>query len=193
MRVPSVLGRTWRQLLCVTSASLLLLAVVVPADAAVVTLIPYQNEVPGYRAKAVEIGALQASNNLGLTRTRQSFNHGVEAAFGDGDPSCSGPLHETLRGLWLPFQDVLLRKTFSLASVPTTPAALKLSVTFAPNVQIWINGVDVSGGMRHWDQQCAVRDNLVLTIPNRILVAGTNLWPRAVIQVCRARTFSTCS
>jgi len=38
MRVPSCSGERGDSLLCVTSASLLLLAVVVPADAAVVTL-----------------------------------------------------------------------------------------------------------------------------------------------------------
>lgn len=67
--------------------------------------------------------------------------------------------------------DILLRKQFNL---PAGATNLKVSVAIDNDVRVFINGQDISGGLRIHDG-CPSRDSFVFSAPDGILEAGTNL------------------
>ena len=68
--------------------------------------------------------------------------------------------------------DLLLRKQFNLDALPDS---LKIRVALGNSqAQVFINGEDVSGGIRTFDG-CATLDAFVFTVPKSVLKLGSNL------------------
>lgn len=93
-----------------------------------------------------------------------------DAAFGSGG-GFNCPLIPTERTNWPVNTDLLLRKQFNLDALPDT---LIIRVAIDNDVQIFVNGQDVSGGIRT-HEGCAVIDTYVFSAPKSILKLGANL------------------
>ena len=72
---------------------------------------------------------------------------------------------------WTPNTDMLLRKEFNL---PAGASDVVVGVAIDNDVQVWFNGMDISGGMQV-HETCAILDSFVFPVPNSYLIAGTNL------------------
>jgi hypothetical protein len=72
---------------------------------------------------------------------------------------------------WTPNTDMLLRKEFNL---PAGATDVVVGVAIDNDVQVWFNGMDISGGMQV-HETCAILDSFVFPVPNSYLIAGTNL------------------
>ncbi len=72
---------------------------------------------------------------------------------------------------WPLYTDILLRKNFTL---PPGASNLKVSVAIDNDVQVFINGYDISGGLIN-HEGCAVRDSFNFTAPDNLLKTGENL------------------
>lgn len=90
-----------------------------------------------------------------------------DAAFGSGG-SC--PLDPTVKTAWPLNTDILLRRTFPL---PGNATAVKVAVAIDNDVQVFINCVDISGGLQQ-NEGCAERDGFVFPVPASILVFGSD-------------------
>ena len=66
---------------------------------------------------------------------------------------------------------LLLRKRFTLDAIPQS---LKVAVAIDNDVQVFVNGQDVSGGIRQHEGRPR-RDSFVFTVPIGILNVGANL------------------
>ena len=129
--------------------------------------IPYLDT--GYRYKVVS----PANSGLGA-----GFESGAEpAGFADGAAgfgTVSGacPLNATaVNTTWPANTDILLRKALTL---PAGASNLKVSVAIDNDVQVFINGTDISGGVQV-HENCATQDSFVFTAPDGILNTGGNL------------------
>jgi hypothetical protein len=87
------------------------------------------------------------------------------AAFGTGD-FC--PLDPTVQTSWPLETDILLRKTFTL---PANATAVEVAVAIDNDVQVFINGVDISGGIQQ-NEGCAERDRFIFSVPDSLLIFG---------------------
>ncbi len=153
--MPNIIGYTFRIAMGISILALLLVAT---AQAQVI--IPYLDT--GYKYKEVAW-----NENMGFESP--SFD-GSGFSVGDagfGTQSCSA----SAKTYWSPNTDILLRKEFNLPSGATN---LKIGVAIDNDVQVFINGHDVSGGLiAH--EGCAAQDNLVFTVPDTTLKTGSNL------------------
>jgi hypothetical protein len=138
----------------------------------VLVVIPYLSS--GYRVRFAAFDGLQGFEQP--TFDDSQFFSG-SAGFGS---CCSGcrtgcngcPLDPTVSTIWPLQTDFLLRKTFTL---PSNATEMKVSVAIDNDVQVFINGVDVSGGLKT-AEGCAMRDQLVFSVPDNILnKSGNNL------------------
>lgn len=93
------------------------------------------------------------------------------AGFGTQSGSCSLNNPTTARTPWPINTDLLLRKDFSL---PAGSANLEVRVAIDNDVQVFINGQDISRGLRV-HENCAERDSFVFAAPDRLLQTGRNL------------------
>lgn len=91
-----------------------------------------------------------------------------KAAFGTGT-GC--PLDPTIRTAWSLGTDMLLRRTVSL---PQGAEGVHVGIAIDNDVQVWWNGVDISGGLQT-SGGCAVIDRFVFDVPNHLIVKGDNL------------------
>lgn len=91
-----------------------------------------------------------------------------DAGFGSG-AGC--PLDGTVRTPWRLGTDLLVRREVDL---PAGARSLKIGVAIDNDVQVFVNGVDVSGGLRS-SENCARRDSFVFTAPDGILRNGRNV------------------
>ncbi len=128
-------------------------------NAAEVTLVNYGSA--GWRYQQVAVGTLQG------------FQTGPEpAGFADGLAGF-GNLAEA--GLststnWTLNTDMLLRREVTLGS----GEFLKVGVAIDNDVQVWVNGVDISGGMQQ-SEDLAVHDRFIFSAPPSVSQVGTNL------------------
>ena len=100
------------------------------------------------------------------------------APFGDGIDLC--PLDETENTRWPTDTDLLLRRTFSL---PAGASNLTLSVAIDNDLQVFVNGVDVTatgrpnlieaGFQRHGG--CAEHGSFMFAVPDSVLHDGPNV------------------
>jgi hypothetical protein len=135
-----------------------------PANAQSTTvIIPYL--ATGYKFKVVGHGGDPGFEQPSFSDS--TFSTG-NAGFGSGG-FC--PLDSTANTFWPLNTDILLRKQFNL---PAGTTNLKVGVAIDNDVQVFINGVDISGGIR-FHEGCASRDSFVFTAPDSILNAGSNL------------------
>jgi hypothetical protein len=129
-------------------------------------IVPYLS--PGYRYLVVPQGGGPAGfEQSGFNDSGFSVGN---AAFGNILGTVGCPPEPTVT-LWETDTDILLRKTFTL---PATASNVEVGVEIDNDIQVFINGVDISGLVQH--EGCASRDSFVFPVPNNILVfGGTNL------------------
>jgi len=91
------------------------------------------------------------------------------------------PLDSTVRTNWPVETDLLLRKTFQL---PSGVSRVKIRVAIDDEVQIFVNGVDVTAsgvpnrlerGFQRHGEGCAQRDSFLFAVPDGMLHLGSNL------------------
>lgn len=130
------------------------------------TIISYGDT--GYRYKVVSHGEEEGFEQPGF----DDFEFSTGDA-GFGIPSGVCPLNNPtdVRTTWPLNTDILLRKQFTLLSGSNT---LKVGVAIDNDVQVFINGHDISGGLRV-HENCPTRDSFVFAVPGEVLTVGTNL------------------
>ncbi len=127
-------------------------------------VLPYLST--GYRYAIVSFGDLAGFEQPGFDDA--GFSVGA-AAFGSGG-FCS--LDSTVRTTWPLATDILLRKAFTL---PAGASAVKVAVAIDNDIQVFINGVDISDGLQV-HEGCAERDSFIFPAPDAILnFGGSNL------------------
>jgi probable HAF family extracellular repeat protein len=128
-----------------------------------ITVVPYGST--GFRYAVVGHGQ-------GTGFEKPGFNDAIfstgNAAFGS---SGSCPLVSTVKTNWPINTDLLLRKQFTLDAIPQT---LTIGVAIDNDIQVFVNGQDVSGGVRI-HEFCAAQDTFIFTVPPSLLKAGSNL------------------
>jgi hypothetical protein len=126
-------------------------------------VLPYSSN--GYRYAVVSYGDLPGFEQPSFDDS--SFSTG-DAAFGfDG---C--PLESTIQTTWPLLTDLLLRKSFTL---PAGASAVEVGVAIDNDIQVFVNGVDISGGLQ-LREGCAERDSSIFPVPDAILhFGGSNL------------------
>jgi hypothetical protein len=90
------------------------------------------------------------------------------AAFGSGT-SC--PISSTAHTPWSTSTDMLLRREMEL---PQGVQGMTVYVAIDNDVQAWLNGADISGGMRTHDG-CASADSYAFPVPDSLIQSGENL------------------
>jgi hypothetical protein len=127
-------------------------------------IIPYLST--GYRYAVVDFDGLPGFEQPGFDDS--GFSVG-DAAFGTGG-YC--PLDSTIQTEWPLFTDLLVRKEFTVAA---GASPIVVAVAIDNDAQVFINGTDISGGLRV-HEGCAERDSFLFTIPDAVLnFGGTNL------------------
>jgi hypothetical protein len=129
-------------------------------------LIPYLGA--GYRYQQVSWGGLTGFQAPGFNDSAWPTGN---AGFGTISATC--PLNDTanVKTPWSSSTDILIRKHFSL---PGGAVRLKVSVAIDNDVQVFINGADISGGLRT-HEGCATRNSFVFTAPDSVLASGDNV------------------
>jgi hypothetical protein len=128
-----------------------------------ITVVPYLST--GYRYAIVGHGQGAGFEQPGFNDAAFSVGN---SAFGS---SGSCPLVSTARTNWPINTDLLLRKQFILDAIPQT---LTISVAIDNDIQVFMNGQDVSGGVRI-HEGCATRNTFFFNVPPSVLKAGSNL------------------
>ncbi len=124
-------------------------------------VIPY--EASGYRYLQVPQGIVPAGFEQ-EDFDDSSFPVG-DAGFGNGGCILNP------RTFWDMHTSLILRKWFDL---PTGVAELKVKVAIDNDIQVFINGVDVSRGVQQ-SENCAVRDRFIFSVPGDLIKSGRNL------------------
>ena len=153
------------RLVGLTGLLLLLLLGLGGAEAQVPTeVIPYQ--ATGYRFKVYSPGTTPGDYGS-ETFDDSAFSVG-DAAFGSGG-GC--PLQSTVATTWPVNTELVVRKTFDL---PTGATNLAVMVSIDNDVEVFLNGVNISGGLvaHGW---CPTLDQLWFAAPDSLLRAGNNL------------------
>jgi hypothetical protein len=124
-------------------------------------VIPYGAS--GYRYQTVAFGA-------GIGFEQPAFDDSAfatgSAPFGTKSGVCS--LYQTVKTRWPVNADLLLRQWFM---IPADAQAVKVGVAIDNDIQIFINGVDISIGYQR-SEGCAVHDQFVFPVPDLLLVHG---------------------
>jgi hypothetical protein len=129
-----------------------------------ITVLPYLSN--DYKYSIVPSGQGNGFEQPAFNDSSFSTGH---AAFGTAGFPC--PLDFTIRTYWPPNTDLLLRKQFKLDAIPQS---MTIGVAIDNDVQVFVNGQDVSGGVRT-HEGCATRDFFVFPVPTSILKRGNNL------------------
>jgi hypothetical protein len=144
-----------------------------------VVLVPYG--ATGYRFKVLPNSSTPGGGfeSPSFDDVAAGFSTGT-APFGAAWEGADCPLDPTVQTNWSPDTDILLRKTFV---VPAGATNVKVVVAIDNDVQVFVNGVDITasagpaaladGFQRHGG--CAELDSFVFTVPNEILLSGSNL------------------
>lgn len=117
----------------------------------------------GYTYKQVAWGADAGFEAVGYDDSSWSLG---PASFGSNN-GCGLSSPTT----WNVNTDMLIRREFTIGHSFTD---VKVGVWIDNDVQVWINGVDVSGGMKT-SGGCAIPDRYVFTVPGGVASQGTNL------------------
>jgi len=133
----------------------------VTAQSATQTVMPYGSS--GYRYKVVAQGALPGFEAPSFDDVAAGFGNGT-AAF--ADDTCGGPFATS----WTGNTDILLRK---LVSLPAGAQDVQVSVAIDNDIQVFWNGVDISGGLIR-SEGCAFNDEYIFSVPASAL-GTTNL------------------
>ena len=128
------------------------------------TVIPYQ--ATDYKFKVFSLG--EVPENFGATDFNDSDFLIGDAAFGSGG-EC--PLQSTVKTSWPTRSEIVLRKSFEL---PAGASNLSVFVAIDNDVQVLINGIDISGGLVI-HEKCPVLDEFLFEAPDAILREGENL------------------
>jgi len=130
-------------------------------------VVPYLST--GYRYVVVPYDANPGFEQPGFDDSGWSLG---DAGFGTSSGSTC-PLNNPtfVKTNWPVNTDILLRRTFEL---PTATQDLRVAVAIDNDVQVFINGLDISGGLRI-HENCAARNSFTFIAPKDILNAGTNL------------------
>lgn len=158
----------WSKYFSLGVACLLLSTVIAPtrAQGEPTVVIPYLDT--GYKYKVVAFDADSGFEQPGFDDS--GFSTG-DAGFGTPFGGCSLNNPTDVKTTWPLDTDILLRKQFNL---PPGTTNLEVGVAIDNDVQVFINGQDISGGLI-LHEGCAERDSFIFTTPDGILNAGTNL------------------
>lgn len=129
------------------------------------TIIPYLDT--DYKYKVVAFGGEAGFEALSYDDSAWSTG---DAGFGSIG-GCDLNNATYIKTDWALGTDILLRKEFNL---PAGATNLNVGVAIDNDVQVFLNGQDISGGLRIHDG-CPSRDSFVFSAPDGILEAGTNL------------------
>ena len=123
-------------------------------------IVPYLS--PGYRFLVVPFGQGAGFEEPNFDDAQFAVGH---AAFGTGS-FC--PLDSTVETAWPLETDILLRKTLTL---PANASSVRVAVAIDNDVQVFVNGVDISGGLQE-NEGCAEPDRFVFSVPDSLLIFG---------------------
>jgi uncharacterized repeat protein (TIGR01451 family) len=129
-------------------------------------LVPYLAS--DYRYKIVPHQAETGFEKIGINENSYSMG---EAGFGSAEGGCPLANSNDVRTVWPSDTDLLVRKTIQ---IPPNSRNLIIGVAIDNDVQVFLNGVDISGGLLS-HEDCAVHDSIVINVPNDSLIAGQNL------------------
>jgi len=119
-----------------------------------------------YRFSTYGLG--EVPSDYGLETFDDSAFAAGNASFGSGG-GC--PLQPTVKTYWPVNSEIVLRKNFDL---PPGATNLRVMVVIDNDVDVFLNGVDISGGLvQH--ENCPVADEFRFDAPDSILKAGNNL------------------
>ncbi|GEM_PF-1933188 len=130
-----------------------------------VVIIPY--DAPGYKY-------LQTAWGGGAGFQAPGFNDAAWATDTAGfgiTGSCPLNTSAHVKTPWAPNTDMLIRKHFTL---PGGAGDVKVAVAIDNDVQVFVNGYDVSGGLRA-HENCAAYGSFVFNVPSSALNAGDNV------------------
>jgi len=158
--------RRWpARLACVLSGVLSALTLAASASAEIRTIVPYSDG--GYSYKQVATNAESGFEQP--TFDASTFSGGGLAPFGSNTGLC--PSYASFRTPWAQNTDMLVRRSLTLPPGTTNVA---VGVAIDNSVQVFLNGIDVSGGLQT-PGGCTFNDHRVFSVPGALLVAGTNL------------------
>lgn len=150
-----------------TNQRFTLVSVTNPSSVQKVTVMPYLST--GYKYKVVAQGAEAGFEQQNYNTTTFSNGDGGFGIIGGGCPLNTSAYVKTN---WSINTDILVRKEFT---VPSGVSDLWVGVAVDNDVQVFINGQDISHGMKQ-DGLCPFRDQFVFEIPSNILnTGGANL------------------
>ncbi len=92
-------------------------------------------------------------------------------AFGTINSTCPISNPANVKTIWPSNRDVLVRKHFYL---PPGASNVKVNLALDNDAQVWMNGVDISAGMKH-HYDCASPNDYVFSVPASVLKVGDNL------------------
>jgi parallel beta-helix repeat protein len=130
------------------------------------TVIPFL--ATGYKYQQVAWGSLSGFEDPSYNDITWATG---QAGFGTFPSPC--PLNNStyVKTPWTANTDMLIRKHFNL---PGGARNLRIHVAVDNDVQVFINGVDVSVGLQTHDG-CATRESFVFTVSDQVLLAGDNV------------------
>jgi hypothetical protein len=129
-------------------------------------VIPYSS--PDYRYKIVSQGEESGFEAPDYDDAANDFSDGSSAFGHDANQACSlVPVTD-----WPLNTDILLRKTFT---IPPGTNALNVGIAVDNDVQVFINGQEISGSGLQQHEYCATQDSFVFTVPLCLLHGGENL------------------
>jgi hypothetical protein len=123
-------------------------------------ILPYNS--PGYSFLVVPFG-----QGTGFERPDFDDSHFAPATAAFGTPDYC-PLDPTVQTAWPLETDILLRHLFTL---PADASSVRVAVAIDNDVQVFINGVDVSDGLQQ-NEGCAELDHFVFLVPDDVLIFG---------------------
>lgn len=138
----------------------------VEVHAETAVIVPYL--ATGYNFKVVAYGAEPNFQEIGYDDSEFSLG---DAGFGTQVGYC--PINDPGNATtpWPLNTDILLRKQFNL---PAGVSDLRVAVAIDNDVQVFVNGKDISGGLVE-HEGCATRDSFIFSAPQSILIEGENL------------------
>jgi hypothetical protein len=122
----------------------------------------------GYRYQIVESGEGFGFEQPEFDDT--AFTPG-DGGFGTPGVGCELNSGDAVNTTWELGTDILVRREFEL---PTGTTDLVVNVAIDNDVQVFVNGHDVSGGLQITDG-CANWDSMMFAVPDGLLNVGTNL------------------
>ncbi|HUI10972.1 MAG TPA: hypothetical protein VL221_11640, partial [Bacteroidota bacterium] len=133
---------------------------------------PYRSA--GYKYQVVKPNASVIKTFATATFNDAAWTTGT-AAFGavnpPGAPAC--PMNDTahIKVVWPASQDMLVRRHFT---VPAGALNVKVALALENQVQVFLNGTDISGGVRDGDS-CAAPGTFVFSVPASLVKTGDNV------------------